>query len=125
MKRPPLLPFLLFVLCGVLSFLAAPAHGLGILAFLSLIPLLIGVRRLSSYRWAAMGGFVAGTIFFLPALAWLIPVTVLGWIVLSLYCAIYFAVFAVAVYWASARLTRAWNALFVTAIWILLEFIRG
>ena len=39
--------------------------------------------------------------FFIPALVWLIPVTVVGWLALALYCAVYFALFAIAIRWAS------------------------
>ena len=124
MKRMVPLPFLYFLLSGVLSFAAAPTHGMGAVAFVSLIPLLIGLRQLSSYRSAALGGLVAGTAFFIPALVWLIPVTALGWIVLALYCAVYFSVFAVAIRWAS-RLPSSWNTLCLAAVWILLEFVRG
>jgi apolipoprotein N-acyltransferase len=105
-------------------FVAAPTHGMGAVAFIGLIPLLVGVRQLSSYRSAATGGILAGLAFFLPGLAWLIPVTVVGWIALSIYCAVYFAAFAAAVYWSS-RLTATWNALFLAATWTLLEFVRG
>jgi len=124
MKRMALLPFLPFLLCGALLFAAAPTHGMGVVAFVGLIPLLFGVRKLSSYRSAAMGGLLAGLAFFLPGIAWLIPVTILGWIALSLYCAVYFAAFAAAVYWSS-RLTGTLNVLFVAAAWTLLEFVRG
>jgi apolipoprotein N-acyltransferase len=116
--------WLLFITCGLLSVVAAPTHGIGIVAFFSLIPMLHAVRLTSSYRTSIIGGYLAGVTFFLPALRWLIPVTVAGWLVLTLYCAVYFALFAVAVRWA-LRFTPAWTTLFLASSWVLLEYIRG
>lgn len=116
--------WLLFIACGLLSFVAAPTHGMGAVAFISLIPLLHAVRMTPGYRTAFIGGLLAGAVFFVPALAWFIPVTVVGWLVLALYCALYFAVFALAVRWAT-KFSAMRAALLLAACWILLEYIRG
>jgi len=115
---------LVFISCSLLLLVAKPTDGFGFVAFFALIPLLHGARMVSSYRSAALGGFVAGAAFFLPGLSWLIQVTAGGWVALSLYCAIYFAAFAVAVKWG-ARYGAVWNAVVLAAFWILLEYIRG
>jgi apolipoprotein N-acyltransferase len=93
-------------------------------AFFSLIPLLHAVRMAPSYRTSFLGGWIAGVAFFVPALAWLIPVNAVGWLALAIYCAVYFALFAIAAQWAS-RLTAMWAALFLASSWILLEYIRS
>jgi len=116
--------WLLFISSGLLSLAAAPTQGYGFLAFFSLIPLVHAVRMASSYRTSMIGGFLAGAVFFVPALVWLIPVTAVGWLALALYCALYFSAFAIAVRWAS-RFTAIWSALFLAASWVLLEYIRG
>src|SRR5215813_13553934 len=115
---------LVFISCSLLLLVAKPTHGIGIVAFFALVPLLHGTRIVSSYRQAAFGGFVTGAVFFLPGLSWLIPVTVAGWVALSLYCATYFAAFAVAARWG-ARFGAVWNAVLLAALWVLLEYIRG
>jgi apolipoprotein N-acyltransferase len=114
----------LFIVSGLLSLAAAPPYGYGIVAFFSLIPLLHAVRMASSYRISFLGGWIAGIVFFVPALVWLIPVTVVGWLALALYCALYFASFAIAIRWAS-RLTAIWTAFFLASCWVLLEYIRA
>jgi len=116
--------WLLFVTSGLLSLAAAPPHGYGIAAFFSLIPLLQAVRMAPDYRISFLGGWISGITFFVPALVWLIPVTVIGWLALALYCAVYFALFAIAIRWAS-RFSAIWTALFLASSWILLEYIRA
>src|SRR5215471_4122142 len=115
---------LVFISCGLLLLVAKPINGISFVAFFSLIPLLHGTRMVSRYRTAAFGGLVAGAVFFLVGLSWLIPVTIAGWIALSLYCAVYFAAFAVAARWGS-RFGAVWNAVLLAAFWVLLEYIRG
>jgi apolipoprotein N-acyltransferase len=95
-----------------------------VVAFFCLIPLLHAVHMAPNYRVSILGGWIAGIVFFLPALVWLIPVTVVGWLALALYCAVYFALFAIAIRWAS-RLTAIGTAFFLSSCWILLEYIRA
>src|SRR4051812_39709647 len=128
--RPPLqrreliITWVLFIVSGLLSLAAAPPHGYGFVAFFSLIPLLHAVRMASDYRTIFLGGCIAGIAFFVPALVWLIPVTIVGWLALALYCAVYFALFAIAIRWSS-RFTAISTALFLASIWVLLEYIRS
>lgn len=124
MPKTRFISWLLFISCGLLSFAAAPTHGMGLLAFFSLIPLLHALRITPSRRAGIIGGYVSGVVFFVPALAWLIPVTVAGWLALSLYCAVYFAAFALVVRWA-VRFPPLWTAVLLASSWVLLEYIRG
>jgi apolipoprotein N-acyltransferase len=114
----------LFIVSGLLSLVAAPPDGYGVVAFFCLIPLLHAVHMASNYRMSILGGWIAGIAFFVPALVWLIPVTIVGWLALALYCAVYFALFAMAIRWAS-RLTAIGTAFFLASCWILLEYIRA
>ena len=108
----------LYLITGLLLYLAEPPFGLWPLGFIALIPVLHAAPRSGSYRRALLGGFLAGVTFFAPGLFWLTSTTVIGWAALALYCATYVAVFAVL-----ARFTS--NILVLAAGWILLEFIRG
>jgi apolipoprotein N-acyltransferase len=109
---------------GLLSLAAAPPYGYGFVAFFSLIPLLHAVRMAPNYRTSFLGGWIAGIAFFVPALIWLFDVTVTGWLALALYCAVYFAIFAIAIRWAS-RFTAIWTALLLASSWVVLEYIRA
>jgi apolipoprotein N-acyltransferase len=123
-RRELSITWVLFIVSGLLSLAAAPPYGYGFFAFFSLIPLLHAVRMAPDYRTAFLGGWIAGIAFFVPALVWLIPVTVVGWLALALYCAVYFALFAIAIRWAS-RFTAVSTALFLASTWVLLEYVRS
>ena len=108
----------LYLITGLLLYLAEPPFGLWPLAFVALIPAMHAAHRARTYRSAVLGGFLAGVAFFAPGLFWLTSTTIIGWAALALYCATYIAVFAVL-----ARATS--NILALAAGWTLLEFVRG
>ncbi len=107
-----------FIFAGFLLYLAEPPSSVGLLAFVALVPFLRAAARSKSYKYAAIGGFLSGAAFFFPTLFWLTSTTVAGYIALSLYCALYFAVFA-------AVAKRTSSVLVLAACWTLLEFVRG
>ena len=111
----------------------------GSAAWLALVPLLVILAQVSP-RQGAVLGLLAGLVFHLIGLAWLlalrttwgnVPLTVLSWIGLSLYCSIYVSVFG----WLYAAMARAalpkgqagrLVLLFVSpALWVGLEYIRA
>ena len=77
-------------------------------AWLGLVPLLLAVRQADT-RSAARLGFLAGACCWLTSIQWLTHVTVVGWIILSLYCALYFMPIAV--------VFAAWTRRFGGATW--------
>ena len=61
-------------------------------AWVALVPWLVLVRDRSpraAFRWSYLVGFL----FFLASMWWLIHVTLIGWLVLCAYLALYFALF--------------------------------
>src|SRR6185436_21142580 len=107
-----------FIISGFLLHLAEPDNGLGLLAFIALIPFLRASAKSKTYKYAAVGGFLSGSAFFFPTLFWLTSTTVAGYIALSLYCALYFSLF-------SSLAKRTTHPLILAAGWTLLEFVRG
>lgn len=88
--------FLLLILASnVMLWLAFPPIGLWPLALFAIAPLTLAIlgrpRGIKPLLVLWLGGFI----YFLVASFWLIPVTVGGYIGLSFYMGIYFAVFAV------------------------------
>ena len=56
----------LYVITGLLLYLAEPPFGLWPLGFLALIPVLHAASRARNYRSAVLGGLLAGVTFFAP-----------------------------------------------------------
>jgi len=109
---------------GLLVYLSFPPADLGPLAFVAFVPLMVALRRTRSYPAAALGGFLAGAAACLPAFAWVMSVTVAGWIVLALYVALYWLVAAVAFRYMQRRFGAGWPAL-AAITWVALELCRA
>lgn len=91
-------------------------------AWVALVPLLAMARRVP-VRLALKMGLGAGFLFWLLSIRWLTHVTVIGWIFLSAYCAL----FILPTVWMANR-WRGGGAGFVSAlavVWCGSEFLRG
>lgn len=126
----------------MLALCFAPA-SLGGLAWIALAPLFAALwfstpwARREWLRWLALGG-LAGVVFFVGSLHWLWTVTVPGWLVLSVYLAIYPALWAAFTGWIAPRapagsLDPGWMlsrpnlvaCAFSASAWVGLEWLRG
>lgn len=99
-------------------------------AWVALVPLLLALRS-APQREAFRLGFLAGATFWLTSIWWLSRVTYPGWILLSLYCALYLGAFGrVANLWWSrfgaGRLLPNLGFMTLTALaWAGLELVRA
>lgn len=126
----PWLRLLGAVASGLLLAAAYPPWEIEALAWIALAPLGAAVRGLD-VRAAARLGFISGAIYWMATLHFLTPVTVLGYLLLALYCALFFippAVFAAR--WTALHATPDWNAhlgflLGWTAVWTAADWVRG
>ena len=140
--RSPLLPVLGSILSGILLGLAFPGFGHATLIFVALVPLMFSVHS-ASVKKAAWLSLLSGFVFFVMSLWWLTNLTgrvegvglqisaMLGFLVLALYCALYFIPFSIAV----SLGTKKWvgNVLWknlrfmasVTVVWVGAEYLRG
>ncbi len=114
---------ILSALSSVLLILSFPSFNFSVLAWVGLVPLFFAVdgkKPSESFRSA----YIAGLIFFLGTVYWLIHVTLPGMIAVVLYLAIYFGVFGLAV---SSALNRPsfLSLLAIPAIWVTLEYARA
>lgn len=137
-----LLPVLGSLLSGILLALSFPGSGNSSLAFIGLIPLMLAVQSVSGRKAAGLG-VLAGFVFFILSLGWLHNLTgtvagaalkvsaLLGYGVLSLYCALYFVPVAVTVSvcvrrWGVRTLRSNLRIMFsVTMVWVASEYLRS
>jgi apolipoprotein N-acyltransferase len=137
------------VLSGLLLAFSFPPFESGQVAWVALIPLLLallhGVRgdRGEAFRAkpSFLLGFASGVIFWLVSMSWMLRLfetspapailIVLGWIGLSVYCALYFGVFAMTAVWIAGKIgtEKLWKTLFLTVLipvlWVGGEMLRS
>ncbi|HOW98354.1 MAG TPA: apolipoprotein N-acyltransferase [Kiritimatiellia bacterium] len=115
---------------GLLLFAAFPPLEWRNAAWVALAPLLLAARFVSVRR-AAFCALLAGALFWLASIAWLTRVTVVGWIILALYSALYFVPPAVLMSaWSARRGVRSgWSnlalMLLLAATWTGAEYLRA
>lgn len=122
---------------GIGMALLFPPYSVGKLVWLVLVPLLVALWSLGEKRRkrkAFFLGYLTGCCFFLPNLVWLRSVTDAGWVALSLYLAVFPALWSV----FAATLGNPWRggrkdglfaaplyAFSCAATWAALEWLRG
>lgn len=121
--KDKLQPIVLSILSSLFLFLSFPKSDLWFLAWMGLLPLFFvidGKRPLISFLLSYLAGFL----FFITAIYWLIHVTLLGYVLLASYLAIYFGVFGLCVSLFHKKNSLLKLFLF-PSIWVILEFLRG
>lgn len=123
-------PWLGAAATGLLLFAAFPPLEWKDLSWIAFVPLLLVARRAKA-RQAFRLGLVSGAVFWLSSIAWLTRVTVVGWLTLSLYCALFVAPAAVLFSaWTRRRGTGSGAAnvalmVLLTAVWAGFEYLRS
>ena len=129
---------LLALSSAVLLIFSFPNFNQAWCAWLALVPWLLALRGLIG-RKAFWWSWLVGLVFFLGSMWWLVYVTVVGWIALCAYLAIYFGVFGWTVAglnsWGRrqetgdrslvSRLMSPVQLLFIPATWVALEYARS
>jgi len=109
---------------GLLYYLSFPAPDLWPLAWVALVPFFIAVALSPGPWWAALAGLFGGLAAHVPAFSWISSVTPAGWLALSLYLSIFWALAGVAIYWFWSRAPGVWF-LGAAAVWVAQEFLRA
>ena len=119
-KIHPLLLFLIGLTLLVLPFLDGNLWLLSWIGFVPLFFLLEEKSGIKAFGWS----YIFGLLFFLSVIYWLIHVTMLGWIILSIYLALYFGIFGLIIS-LSKKYSDSFLFLFIPSVWVCLEFMRG
>ncbi len=119
-------PLALAVFSAILLSLSFLNLNLEFLAWFGIVPLLFALEGKNKPQARLPGGqaflisYVCGFLFFVASMYWLIHVTAIGWIGLSLYQALYFGFFGLVFYFIRTR-----NYLVISSAWVFLEYIRS
>lgn len=102
--------------------LSFPPADLGYFGWFALVPWFILIIR--GKKHVLLSSYLVGLFFFFTELSWLRHVTYAAWLLLSLYCALYFLCFAFCIRRAVLKLKLP--IVFVApCVWIALEYIRS
>ncbi|MEF8787877.1 MAG: apolipoprotein N-acyltransferase, partial [Planctomycetota bacterium] len=115
---------LLGIAGGLLYFLSFPAPDLWPLAWVALVPFFIGAALSPGLKWAGLAGLCGGLAAHVPASSWISSVTPAGWLALSLYLSVFWALAGAAIFWFWRRAPGAWF-LGAAAVWGAQEFLRA
>jgi len=117
-----ILRILLCVLSAVLLIFSFPNFDLSIFAWIAFVPLFFAIRDRKASS-AFLLGFITGLIFYLVSIYWLANVTWLGFILLSLYLALYLGVFVFFIRYTLSEIR--YPLIIIPAIWVALEYLRA
>jgi len=123
--------FLLAIASALLLALSFPDFDLEFLSWIGLVPLFFAIEAHRPTR-AFLVSYLAGVIFFLSTIYWLIHVTLPGMVLMVLYLALYFGAFGL-IFNQAYRITHRLNPrgaglvflFLVPAAWCTLELIRS
>ncbi len=114
---------ILIVISSILLILSFPNFNLEFLAWVALVPLLFAIEG-KGPKDAFLISYLAGALFFLGTIYWLIHVTLPGMIIVVLYLALYFGLFGLIISYNS-RLKAYSLLFFIPAAWVTAELIRS
>ncbi|MGD9015072.1 MAG: apolipoprotein N-acyltransferase [Candidatus Omnitrophota bacterium] len=106
----------------IVSFL--PNANLELFAWFAFVPLFFTLQNKTKAK-AFLISYLAGIIFWLGTIYWLIHVTFVGLIILVIYLALYFGFFGLAVSLIRPRHNALTGSLIIACLWVGLEYLRS
>lgn len=107
-----------YFLTGIIYILSFPNFNISALAWVAIVPLIIGIDNEKNILDLIKKCFLSGLVVFLGSMFWLTKVTFPGYLILSVYLALYFILFGIIRYYNK-------NNILIPFSWTVLEFIRG
>jgi len=115
-----LFPCLVSAILLILSF---PNFSIWLFAWFAFVPVFFALKN-KTLKESFLLFFITGLIFWAGTIYWLAHVTLPGTAILILYLSLYFAVFGLIIR-PFTRQSTPFTLLFIPAVWVLLEYIRG
>ena len=115
------------IFSGILLALPFVCSQLWWVVWFGLIPLLILIEKVSTYKLIGRLSFISGLTFFVISLYWLYYTSLPGLIIVVMYCALYFVLFGLCLkYILNKKNPSVFLLIFITAsIWVICELIRS
>ena len=115
----------LIILSAILLIVSFPGFNIWPLAWVAFIPLFFALENQKPFK-AFLISYLAGFLFFLGTVYWLIHVTLPGMIIVVAYLALYFGLFGVVVSLISTPQCNYTAAvIYAPAAWVTLEWLRS
>ncbi len=108
---------------AILLILSFPRANFEFLAWFGFVPVFFALNNKSRLQ-AFFLFFITGVIFWAGVIYWLVHVTLPGTIILILYLALYFGAFGFIIR-PSTKKSTLYSLIFIPAVWVILEYIRG
>ncbi|MCM8801062.1 MAG: apolipoprotein N-acyltransferase [Candidatus Omnitrophica bacterium] len=115
--------YLLCLFSAVFLALSFLSFKLWFFSWFGFVPLFFALKDKSKLK-AFILAYLTGFIFWLGTIYWLVYVTLIGTVLLSLYLALYFSIFGLFVKHHLSEATY-YELLFIPSVWVLLEYIRS
>jgi len=115
---------LLALVSAILLVISFPNVNQPWCAWVALVPWLLLLRNCparAAFRWS----YLIGVLFFLASMWWIIHVTLVGWLVLCAYLALYFALFGCFVAAVHGPRSTVHGLVVIPAVWVSLEYLRS
>jgi len=106
------MPFIVcFAISVVLLTIIGAPFNLSYLAWIALVPFVIGSLVDGKNSVVLLVAYIAGLLYWLGNLYWLVPITIPGWIVVCLYLAVYWPLVVIALRYCVRRKIPIWFSL--------------
>lgn len=112
------------VVSAILLILSFPGFDFEFLAWFAFVPLLYAIEGKKPFQ-AFLISYLAGVLFFLGTIYWLVHVTLPGMLIVVLYLALYFGIFGLSFACCAVRYTPYAVLFFTPALWVALELVRS
>jgi apolipoprotein N-acyltransferase len=113
----------LSIASGILLILSFPNFNLWPCAWFGFLPVFFSLKD-KSLKQAFLLLFLTGIIFWSGIIYWLVHVTLIGTIMLIVYLSLYFGIFGLIIR-PVTRKSTPFGLIFIPAVWVFLEYIRG
>jgi len=91
-----------FIISAAILTVIQPPFGWAALAWVSMVPFILGCSRRVKARPLALAAYLIGLVYWLGSLYWMVPITIVGWAVFCLYTALLWPILALSLRYCRA-----------------------